>query len=98
MQKLYSKLVAAEGVIYASPVYWFTVSAQMKLFMDRCYALVGPSGYALKGKKMAVALAYGDADPFRSGAVNALRTFQDAFTYVGAELVAMCTVQVLRRA
>jgi hypothetical protein len=32
-------------------------------------------------------LAYADADPFVSGAVNALRTFQDAFTYIGAELV-----------
>jgi hypothetical protein len=57
--------------------------------MDRCYALGGPSGYALKGKKVAIALTYGDADPFRSGAVNALRTFQDAFAYVGAEIVGM---------
>ena len=87
MRKLYAKIVAADGLIYASPVYWFTVSAQMKLFMDRCYALGGPGGYALKGKRMAVALTYGDADPFRSGAVNALRTFQDAFAYVEAEFV-----------
>jgi len=87
MQKLYPKIVAADAVIYATPVYWFTVSAQMKLFMDRTYALGGPSGYALRGKRMAVALTYGDVDPFRSGAVNALRTFQDAFAYVGAEFV-----------
>ena len=87
MQKLYPRIAAADGLIYASPVYWFTVSAQMKLFMDRCYALGGPSGYALRGKKIAVALTYGDADPFRSGAVNALRTFQDACAYVGADFV-----------
>ena len=87
MRTLYPKIVAADALIYASPVYWFTVSAQLKLFMDRCYALGGPGGYALKGKRMAVALTYGDADPFRSGAVNALRTFQDAFAYVGAEFV-----------
>jgi multimeric flavodoxin WrbA len=87
MQKLYAKILASDGIIYASPVYWFTVSAQMKLFMDRCYALGGPSGYGLKGKKMAVALSYGDNDPFRSGAVNALRTFQDAFAYVEAPFV-----------
>jgi len=87
MRRLYAKIVAADALIYASPVYWFTVSAQMKLFMDRCYALGGPGGYALKGKRMAVALTYGDADPFRSGAVNALRTFQDAFAYVEAVLV-----------
>jgi multimeric flavodoxin WrbA len=87
MQKLYANILAADGIIYASPIYWFTVSAQLKLVMDRCYALGGPSGYALKGKKMAVALTYGDNDPFRSGAVNALRMFQDAFAYVEAELV-----------
>ncbi len=87
MQRLYEKIVAADALIYASPIYWFTVSAQLKLFMDRCYALGGPSGYALGGKKMAVALTYGDSDPFTSGAVNALRTFQDAFAYVGSELV-----------
>jgi len=89
MQKLYPKVVAADGLIIASPIYFFTVSAQAKLFMDRCYALGGPSGYALKGKKVAIALTYGDADPFRSGAVNALRTFQDAFAYVGAEIAGM---------
>ena len=87
MQKLDKKILSADALIYASPIYWFTVSAQLKLFMDRCYALGGPSGYALKGKKMAVALTYGDNDPFRSGAVNALRTFQDAFAYVEARLV-----------
>ena len=89
MQKLYPKIVAANSLIIASPIYFFTVSAQAKLFMDRCYALGGPSGYALKGKKVAIALTYGDADPFRSGAVNALRTFQDAFAYVGAEIAGM---------
>ena len=89
MGTLYPKIVAADGLILASPIYFFTISAQLKLFMDRCYALGGPSGYALKGKKVAIALTYGDADPFRSGAVNALRTFQDAFAYVGAEIVGM---------
>ena len=87
MRRLYGKIVAAEGIIYASPVYWFSVSAQMKLFMDRCYALGGPGGWALSGKRIAVALTYGDADPFRSGAVNALRTFQDAFAFVEAVFV-----------
>ena len=32
-------------------------------------------------------LTYGDSDPFNSGAVNALRTFQDAFGYVRAKIV-----------
>ena len=47
----------------------------------------GDDGYELAGKKFAIVLAYADADPFTSGAVNALRTFQDAFNFIGAELV-----------
>ena len=36
---------------------------------------------------MGVLLAYGDTDPVTSGAINAIRTFQDAFHYIGAPLV-----------
>jgi multimeric flavodoxin WrbA len=70
-------------------VYWFSVSAQTKLFMDRLYAFVGPKGHGLKGKKMGVILLYGDIDPFTSGAVNALRMFQDSFAYIGAPVEGM---------
>ena len=87
MKRLYPKLKAADGIVIASPIYWFTVSAQTKLFMDRWYALGGDDGYELAGKKFGIVLAYADADPFISGAVNALRTFQDAFNYIGAEMV-----------
>jgi len=89
MQILYPKLRAADAVVIASPVYWFTVSAQTKLFIDRCYALGDMRDYALKGKRIGVALTYADPDPFVSGAVNALRMFEDACHYVGAELVGM---------
>jgi hypothetical protein len=57
--------------------------------MDRLYAFVGPSGHGLAGKRIGIVLTYGDADPFSSGAVNALRTCQDAFRYVGAPIVGM---------
>jgi len=36
-----------------------------------------------------VAMTYGGEDPFDSGCVNALRTFQDAYNYVGAKIVGM---------
>ncbi|MBA7555493.1 hypothetical protein ES705_48157 [subsurface metagenome] len=57
--------------------------------MDRCYAMGGPQGNALKGKRVGIVLTYGDSDPFSSGAVNALRTFQDAFNYIGANIIGM---------
>ena len=49
----------------------------------------GSEGYPFKGKKFGIILAYADEDPFRSGAVNALRTFQDAIRFLSAEITGM---------
>ena len=89
MQPIYKKLVDSYAWVIASPVYWFTMSAQTKLFLDRCFALLGYKKNVFKGKRIAIAMSYADADPFSSGCVNALRAFQDAFTYTGSEIVGM---------
>jgi multimeric flavodoxin WrbA len=87
MQTLYPKLRSADAIVVASPIYWFTMSAQTKLCIDRWYALEDPQGNALAGKQIGIVLTYGDTDPFTSGAINAIRTFQDMFRYVKANLV-----------
>lgn len=89
MQLIYPKLREADAVLIAGPVYWFTMSAYVKLFMDRLYAFGAEKYRPLKGKRIGIVLTYADADPFSSGAVNALRAFQDAFAYVGASIVGM---------
>jgi multimeric flavodoxin WrbA len=90
MQRLYPELKAADAVVFASPIYWFTMSAQLKLALDRCYALVTPEGsYSMSGKRIGLAFSYGGEDPFDSGCTNAIRTFQDAFRFIGAEIVGM---------
>ena len=89
MQEIYPKLIQADAWVIASPVYWFTMSAQTKTFMDRCYALTAYAENPFAGKRIAIAMSYGDADPVRSGCVNALRTFQDAFRYTGSKIVGM---------
>jgi len=89
MQPIYQKLIEADAWVIASPVYWFTMSAQTKLFLDRCFALLSYKKGAFAGKRIAIAMSYADADPFVSGCVNALRTFQDAFAYVDANIVGM---------
>jgi multimeric flavodoxin WrbA len=87
MQPLYKKIRDAQGVVFATPVYWFTMSAQMKLFIDRTYAVHDADDYALTGKDVGVILTYEDEDVFASGGVNALRSFQDICAYVKADLV-----------
>jgi len=53
------------------------------------FQIQGPHGNALKGKRIGIVLTYGDSDPFNSGAVNAMRTYQDAFAYIGSPIVGM---------
>ena len=89
MQQIYPKLIEADAWVIASPVYWFTMSAQTKIFMDRCYGLTAYAEKPFAGKRIAIAMSYGDADPFGSGCVNALRTFQDAYRYTGSKIVGM---------
>jgi len=87
LQPIYQVLRRADALVLVSPIYWFSFSAQTKLFIDRAfYGLQGPQGNALRGKSLGLVLAYGDSDPFTSGAVNALRSFQDMCRYVKADL------------
>lgn len=89
MPGVHEKLRASDALVIGTPIYYFGPSAQTKLFLDRWYALAGQEGqgHALKGKRMALALAYADPDPFSSGAANAYAIFRDAARWVGAPLV-----------
>jgi multimeric flavodoxin WrbA len=87
MKPLYTKLLEADGLVLASPIYWFTYSAQLKLCIDRWYALFNNEPYAFKGKPVAFALAYGDSDIYTSGAVNAIHTFESMFNFLQSKIV-----------
>jgi multimeric flavodoxin WrbA len=80
MQILYPEIVAADAIVVVTPIYWYTLSAQTKLWIDRCYALVmDPQGDRMANKDYGIVLTYAQPDAFTSGAVNALRAFQDMF-------------------
>jgi len=90
LTRLLPRLRAAGALLIVSPIYWFTFAAQAKVFIDRAFfSLNGPEGHALKGRKLGLILAYGGADPFDSGAVNALRAFQDTARFIGADITGM---------
>lgn len=85
LTSLLPRIRQADALLIAGPVYWFTFAAQTKLFIDRVfYALNGPQGHALKGKPLGLLMTYGDVDPYASGAVNALRAFEDICRFIGA--------------
>ncbi len=86
MQQIYPFLRTADSIVIASPVYWFNISAQTKLFIDRLYGLVEPNRNIMKGKRIGLILTYGDTDQFSSGAINAINSYKDMFRYMGAEI------------
>jgi len=86
MAGLYPKIVESSAILLAGPVYWFTLSAQMKLFLDRFYGLNVEATRCLSDKKVGAILSYGDTDPYRAGAVNAIQALQDMFRYTGSRL------------
>lgn len=86
MKPLYSRILESDALLLACPIYYFSVNAKMKLFIDRFYAFNNDTTGQLKDKKFGVILSYGDTDPYSSGAVNAIRMFEDAFKYTESKL------------
>jgi NAD(P)H-dependent FMN reductase len=86
MTDIYRHLQGSDAVVFAGPVYWFSVSAQMKTAIDRLYAVGGGEANVLRGKTFGVILTYADVDPFVSGASNAVRMYRDIAAYLGVPI------------
>ena len=81
MVPLYQRFIDADLVVLASPVYWWSVSAQLKLFIDRLYGLNferHPEYY--KGKKLALVFTHQEEHPC-SGAELARKMFDEIADY-----------------
>ena len=82
MQPLYDKLLAADAVVIGTPIYFWSMSAQMKAFVDRWYALdLDPIRPRLVNKRLALACAY--ADSTAETASGAVFAFRSAAEYLG---------------
>ena len=42
MQAVYQKMVKADGIIFGTPIYFYTMTSQAKAIMDRTYAIRRP--------------------------------------------------------
>ena len=82
LEKIYELLSQADGIIMGSPVYFGTVSAQLKAFWDKTRAL--RTAYKLMGK-IGAAISVG-ASPY-GGQETTLRALQDMMFIHGMTLV-----------
>lgn len=89
MQSLYPKILEAEALLLASPIYWFTYSAQLKLCIDRWYGLWNTHREAFRDKPVGIILTYGDTDLYTSGGINAIHTFETTFRFLHAPITGM---------
>ncbi len=87
MQPLYRRFIEADLVVLATPVYWWSISAQLKLFIDRLYGLnfeKHPERY--RGKKLALVFTHQEKHPC-SGAEIARKMFDEIAGYTKMRIV-----------
>lgn len=84
MQEIYPKLKGADMIVFASPIYYFTLSAQLQAAIQRTYAIDIPK----KVKKVALILSSGS--PFVYGPAIT-EYYQSIVEYWGVQSVGIFT-------
>ena len=97
MTPLYEKINAADAVIIGSPIYFGENTGQIKCFVDRMYAFLGPEGSKMKaGKKAVAVITQGMADV--KVYENCAGILTAGFRYCGAAIEAPLIVGELHSA
>jgi len=58
MQELYKKFNESKLIIFATPIYWWGISSQLKTFLDRTNAFDVQGGKYFKDKMISVLMTY----------------------------------------
>ena len=94
MQELYQKIIEADVLIFATPVYWWSITAQLKTFVDRFCPLNTDD---FKGKKFVLLMTYGAALP-NSGPEMVQSMFKEIWNHYQVNFVqsyGTCTEEYL---
>ena len=88
MTWIYPKLYEADVLVFATPVYWWDINAQMKKFIDRFEGLLDGNGpNNLSGKKLVLVITYNMEDP--DGVYLAIQMFRSIAGWAGLDLVVL---------
>jgi len=85
MQEIYPNLLSSDAIVIATPVYWYSMTAQTKLCFDRWYALESGQDFELKGKRLSLLMVYGDKYLYSSGGITVIHTLEGSCRCVGMD-------------
>ena len=85
MTATYPKLLEADVIALATPIYWWHINAQMKKFIDRLEGLLDGNGpNNLSGKTLVLIITYNMEDP--DGVYLAIQMFKSITSWSGMDL------------
>ena len=85
MTWIYPKLNDADVIVFATPIYWWHINAQMKKFIDRLEGLLDGNGpNNLSGKELILIITYNMEDP--DGVYLAIQMFRSISGWAGLGL------------
>lgn len=85
MMMVYPKLEESDVIVFATPIYWWHINAQMKKFIDRLEGLLAGNGpNNLSGKKLVLILTYNMEDP--DGVYLVIQMFRSISGWSGMDL------------
>ena len=88
MTWIYPKLYEADVLVFATPIYWWHINAQMKKFIDRFEGLLDGNGpNNLSGKTLVLLVSYNMEDP--DGVYLALQMFRSIAGWAGLDLIVL---------
>jgi len=84
MQDIYKYVEKADVMIFATPVYVFNMTGQLKTFLDRLYAV---DHKILLNKKIVLLTTYGDINEANAGVQNIVQSITMLSDYLGMEFI-----------
>ena len=85
MSEAYPELMEADLIVFATPIYWWHIAGQMKVFLDRMEGLLAGNGpNNLSGKALVLILTHLVEDP--DGVELAIRMFRSITGWAGMRL------------
>ncbi len=87
MQGIYPIIAKSDLIILATPIYWWSITAQMKLMIDRIYGM----DFTCGRKKVVLLMTYGGELP-NSGPETTEALFREICEYIKADAVAVMGV------